>query len=249
MTAGDWIAAAPAPVETPTVWRIDLALGADGPARCLSILSEDERGKADRYLRAEDRHRFVAARAALRTILGGTLHVDPRALTFVTGVAGKPELAGCWRGRLQFNLSHSGAWALIAVAPACRIGVDVEAIRPMADCVAIARSHFAPDEVAALTALPPDSQEDAFFACWTCKEAFVKALGSGLAKPLNGFSVTLPPAPPALVAIDGSVGEARRWTLRQIDPSAGYAGAVALDAPNARCELRSLIPNWRDRQG
>ncbi|GJE57609.1 hypothetical protein EKPJFOCH_4127 [Methylobacterium thuringiense] len=239
-----WITAAPGPVHDPTVWRIALTLGETERRACLSALSDEERGRAGRFLRQEDHDRYAASHAALRRILAAALVADPAELLFRTDDAGKPELDGPWRGSLAFNLSHSGGICLIGLSPDTRIGVDVELMRPIGDCLSLARSHFTAGEAATLAQLPDEALPAAFYACWTRKEAFVKALGLGLSFPLGRFAVAIPPAPAALLAVDGSAQAARAWSLQHLTPAPGHVGAVAIDAPGRTCILRSLEQGW-----
>lgn len=244
-----WPVAEPSPLAGPTIWRVGLTLDEVRRPGCRALLSMSEQARADRFLRAEDRDRYVASHAALRIILAGALAAQARDLTFGADASGKPHLSGPWRGRLQFNLSHSGGFALVGLAPDMRIGVDIEAVRPFSDCLAIARCHFAADEAAALAALPPQDRTLGFLACWTCKEAFVKAVGLGLTMDLDRFSVAVAPAPPRLLSIDGDVEAARAWRLDHLEPAPQHVGAVAIEARAGPCRLLSLPPDWSDRSG
>jgi 4'-phosphopantetheinyl transferase len=210
------------------------------PAWPIDALSSDEIGRAARLQRARDRQRFVAARAWLRHVLGRYLAVPPHAVAFAQGPHGKPSLAGAG-GALQFNLSHSGGVALLALGPAAALGVDIEAVLPMDDCEAIARRHFAPAEWQRWSALPRSQQLAAFYACWTRKEAYVKALGGGLSVPLDGFEVAFEPdRPAALLSVDGSTQKASEWTLWSLQPQSDHAAAVAVHARG----LKLLQVDW-----
>lgn len=222
------------------VWIVDLAVSPDQLDLCWTVLDRPERDRADRFLRPVDRARYVASHAALRRILAETLDCDPAEIRFADGADGKPELAGSARGALGFNLSHSGARALIGLAPAAAIGVDVELVRPIPDAGQIARTHFAADEVATLVALPPDAVEGAFYGLWTRKEAVVKAHGTGLSLPLDRFSVTLPPAPPRLLRWPGAGG----WTLAELDVGPDYAATVAVRSSDAKVTSHRLSADW-----
>ena len=224
------------------VWIVDLALSEARLARCAAVLSPQERDRADKFLRPVDRARHTASHAALRLILARALGLDPGAIAFAAGPAGKPELAGPARGLGSFNLSHSGARALVGLARGTEIGVDVEAIRPLPDALRIARAHFSSDEVAALAATASTDIERAFFGLWTRKEAVVKALGAGLSLPLDRFSVTVPPAAPRLLRMDGPGG----WTLADVETGAGTVGTVAVRAFDAAITMHRLPPNWPD---
>ena len=224
------------------VWIVDLALSDARLARCAAVLSPGERARAGRFLRPADRARFTASHAALRLILARALGVGAESIAFSAGPAGKPELAGPTQGRLAFNLSHSGACALVGLAQDAGIGVDVEAIRPLPDALRIARAQFAPDEAAALAALPPEAMEAAFFGLWTRKEAVVKALGAGLSLPLAGFSVSLPPAAPRLLRMADGGG----WTLADVAAGSDCAATVAVRATGAAIATHRLPAGWPD---
>ena len=231
------------------VWLADIGVSPDRLDLCASILEDGERARADRFVRAADRARYVVSHAALRLLLAERLCLDPVEIRYTTGLNGKPDLAGTARGELAFNLSHSGARALIGLTPGTAIGVDVEVLRPLPDAVRIARAHFADDEVATLTALAPEVLETAFYGLWTRKEAVVKALGTGLSLPLNRFSVTVPPALPRLLR--GAPGNApgRGWTLESVDLGPGYAATVAIRSADAAIRCHTLPTDWPDRLG
>jgi 4'-phosphopantetheinyl transferase len=191
-------------------------------------LSPDERARAARWLRPRDREHFVTARAWLRHTLGRYLGVEPHAIAFTHGVHGKPALAGA-AVSLQFNLSHSGAFALLALSRDKAVGVDVELLRPLHDCAAIAQRHFAAAEWQRWSQLPQAQQLAAFYACWTRKEAYVKALGGGLSVPLDGFEVAFEPdRAPALLTVGGSAQAALGWTLWGVEPAPDHVAAVVV---------------------
>jgi 4'-phosphopantetheinyl transferase len=225
------------------VWLVDLALSPDRLERCVQVLDRAERERGDRFLRPVDRARFIASHAALRLVLAEACACAPSEIRLTAQAAGKPQLAEPAGGLLEFNLSHSGARALIGLADPTALGVDIEEIRQIPDAVRIARMHFAPDEAAALAKLPPDAIETAFFGLWTRKEAVVKALGTGLSLPLDRFSVTLPPASPRLLR------DSAGWTLAAVEAGAGYAATVAVRADDAAVRHHRLPPDWPDRLG
>lgn len=205
------------------------------------LLSADERARAARFRRETDRHRFVAAHGGLRQLLGGYLSRPPAALGFVLGEFGKPALAEADGGRvLLFNLSHAGDWILIALAAGQAVGVDVEPIRPDLDFLPIARTQFSPEEIAALAAEAPGAQVNAFFRCWTRKEAYLKARGQGLAYSLREFSVAFgAQARPELRWVADDPSAAERWTVLECAPAADYAGAVVVEGAPVRLVARS----------
>jgi 4'-phosphopantetheinyl transferase len=178
------------------------------------------------------------ARGTLRRILARCLKSDPAALHFDYNQYGKPSLAGesATASDLRFNLSHSADLALLAVARGLEVGVDVESIQLETDRLNLARRFFGPGETAALLALPPEQQVGAFYACWTRKEAYLKARGSGLSESLKSFQVSLEPGQPARL-ISTEAGNVDDWSLADLHPWPGFAAALAVEGPLAgvRC--------------
>jgi len=194
-------------------------------------LDDDERARAARFVAAQDRTRYVAAHGLLRHVLGCYLKTPPELVRYRYAPRGKPSLAPrAGAPPLQFNLSHSGDLALFAVTLRRRIGVDLERVRRGRDVMGIGARFFSPREVAALRALPRGARMGAFYRCWTCKEAYLKARGDGLSLPLDSFEVSLAPAEPAalLRSAEGS-REVRRWALLGFAPAAGYVAALAVE--------------------
>lgn len=146
-------------------------------------LSPAEMERAGRFRFPGDRGRFTVARGTLRTLLAGYLNMRPEEIRFRYGRFGKPEIDGDRaREMLRFSVSHSGGLALYAVSLGRRVGVDIEYIQRDPMIGDIARQSFAPPENALLEACPEHLRDKAFFTLWTRKEAYLKALGTGLAK-------------------------------------------------------------------
>lgn len=165
------------------VWHLDLI---DAHAD-RSLLSDDELQRADRLKIDGRRTQFVAGRALLRRILATYLETDPTDVAFEYGEHGKPTLAG---DALAFNLSHSADRGLLAIAaPGLELGVDIEYCKPSRSFLGIAGRFFAEPESAALLALPEDRRPEAFYRAWTCKEAYLKAWGTGLSFASNRFTI------------------------------------------------------------
>jgi 4'-phosphopantetheinyl transferase len=141
---------------------------------------------------------------------------------------------------LSFNLSNSGELVLIAAGGGRAVGMDVEKLRPLPDLLNIARRFFSPGEVRDILALSEDKRNEAFFAVWTRKEAFLKATGVGLAFPLAEFSVSVDPdAAAKLAEIRGDEGIARGWFLTDVFPGQGYRAALA--SPGDPCRVDHWI--------
>ncbi len=216
------------------VWRVCLDRDAADlhPLECL--LSPDELERAHRFHFERHRRRFTAAKSALRMILGKYLKSDPKMVVFNYGPEGKPSLAGETLG-IRFNVAHSEELALIAVARERELGVDVEYLRSSAWAEQNPEGFFSPREVGVFRALPHHLAQAAFFACWTRKEAYIKARGGGLSIPLDSFDVSLDPEEPAaLLQVRNDSQEAGRWGMVELQPASGYAGALVAEGEDWR---------------
>lgn len=225
----------PAPCQ---LWQVDL--DAAPAAEDLTSLSAAEQARAARFVFARDRERFVAAHAALRRLLSFPAGRPAAELAFAEGEFGKPALLGC--PGVQFNMSHSGATALIAIGSDLEIGVDVELERPMPDALQLAAAYFTPGELRALEALPDSRRDRAFLTGWTRKEAFLKALGLGITVDLRRVEV-------GLQDLDRSVEyslEAHSCSLRifSIPLARGAVAAIALQ--DSKTIKEAIIPQKAD---
>ncbi len=229
------------PIDGVHVWRVALDQPADAASRLAACLSSAERERAGRFRGAVLTRRYEAAHGALRRILGAYLGRAPETLVFAVDPHGKPGLAG--EDALTFNLSHSGADALIAVAQARSIGVDIEVIRDMPDAADLARRNFAPEEQHGWLATHADHQLEAFFAYWTAKEAYLKAIGLGLARPLDSFAVAVEPTGSVRLLRDALDQDApNRWSLARLQPGPDTTAAVAVKGPLRALETFAYRP-------
>ena len=220
------------------VWRIPLDRAEQTLATSLDVLSADESARATRFFFERDRRSFIHCRSTLRILLGRYLRTAPEHLEFCYNGFGKPELAVLPPVfPLRFNVSHSGDWALIVMTLEHRIGVDIERVRPLEHIDDLARNSFSRVELDVYQHLPDEHKTLAFFNAWTRKEAFIKACGEGLSRPLTEFDVSLAPQDPVqLLRVAGDRTAARCWTLFALEPAVGYVGAVAVERPDARIQ-------------
>ncbi len=220
-------------VEEAHVWRVALAGDTAQAERYWPTLSRDEQQRATQLHFVSDRQRFVIARGVLREILGRYLCLAPADIEFAYESRGKPRLPKC--ASLRFNLAHSHELALIVVAREREVGIDVEQICAAIEAQTLSAQFFAPTEVQALDALPVTERLPAFFRCWTRKEAYLKAIGAGLFKPLDQFAVSLAPGQAAaLLEVKWSEAETQRWSLWHLDVGPHYAAALAVEGRLAR---------------
>ncbi|HET7500844.1 MAG TPA: 4'-phosphopantetheinyl transferase superfamily protein [Kofleriaceae bacterium] len=221
------------------VWRLVLAQP-PGPLAVLErTLDPDERARAARFHFDRDRVAYTAARGALRTLAGRYLGVPPGELVFAYQAKGKPYLDPPHHD-LRFNVSHSGDFALLAFTRGSEIGVDVERRRPLDDLLSLARISFSGAEYATLCGLPPGHHTDAFFACWSRKEAFIKTTGEGISQ-LADFDVTLRPGEPArLLRVKDEPAPERRWSMHELPAIPGHAAALVVERP----EIQIACWDW-----
>lgn len=197
------------------LWRARL----DCPADLGETLTSADWVRAERFHFKRDRQRFIASRGLLRTIIGGYVDEDPRALRFSVGENGKPALENPSTS-LRFNLSHSDDLMLLAVTHGRELGVDLEFMREDVPFETLADHYFHPEDAWDLRLLPKSQRAWKFYDVWTCTEARLKASGAGLS---NGFHVVEPD----------------RWSLLKMTPAIGYAGALAVDGGEFQVECWS----------
>lgn len=224
------------------VWRARLENDED-VSRLEPILSDDEIRRANRFRFAEHRRRFVIARGCLRQLLAGYLQIDARELLFIYSAEGKPSLDVRHESDLLFNVSHSGEIAGFAFALRRTLGIDVELIRRDVDVEEIPKRFFSAAEQVALDTLEGEHKVQGFFRCWTRKEAYVKAVGSGLSLPLRDFDVSLMPGEtPKLLATRPDPTLAGRWSMASLDFGEEYAAAVIVEGKLGKLEVRHFDP-------
>jgi len=218
------------------VWRATLDQTPSQIESFRHYLAADEPARAERFYFQRDREHFIVARGMLRAILGGYLNRAPESLSLCYSSHGKPALAGESGGdAIRFNLSHSHGIALYAVTRGREVGIDVERIRFNLAVAEIAERFFSRREVAMLRTLPTEEQREAFFRCWTRKEACLKARGEGLSLPLDQIDVSLAPVEPdAEPGTQRDSSEASRWSLQELGPAPGYVAALAVEGQGWR---------------
>jgi 4'-phosphopantetheinyl transferase len=206
------------------LWVTDFDTESGHRARRLAATTDAERERAARFYRPEDGERYLFAHGTLRLVLADYLRCDPLALRFGVDANGKPLLEAA---DIQFNLSHSGALALIAVAWSRQVGVDVEQLRPMPDLESVAARVCTPGELATLAGLAQAQRERAFFAMWTRKEALAKATGEGIGGVFRDARQA------------GMVSHVK-WTLADVNDLPGYAACVAAEGAGWQLVRRTI---------
>ncbi len=211
----------------------------------LAFIDMEEKARAERFYFPVHARRFRRGRIMRRIILGNYLGMDPDKIRFETAIHGRPSLEANETGghAIDFNMSNSEEVVVLAVATDRRIGVDVELEKPMPDADSIARGSFHAKEAASVAATePPGDKLEAFFRCWTRKEAVVKAVGSGLQMDLNGFFVgTGRRVDPFQPLYEPHFEGARSWWVADFSQGPVYA-ALAMDGPPKSLTIRRWKP-------
>jgi 4'-phosphopantetheinyl transferase len=199
-------------------------------------LSEDEHKRAACFHFEHDRDRFIIARGILRMILGSYLDIQPQEIHFAYNSYGKPGLShNLTATAIQFNVSHSNELALYAFTCESEIGIDVEFVSPLLDEKEIANRFFSHREYTSYCQVSSNQKLNAFYNCWTRKEAYIKAIGNGLTHPLDSFEVSLIPSEsPRILNIDGDKQKASEWTMIDLSPLPGYIAACAIKRKNLK---------------
>jgi 4'-phosphopantetheinyl transferase len=244
MTAGElWRDATES--ETVLWWMPVHSPPREAMARWLAILDKTEQARAERFRFAEDREIYVAAHALMRTLLSRFCPLPPSAWRFIAAPTGKPEIhPDMGVARIRFSLSHTRGLVACAAGRDDDIGVDVEGCERTANVLELAGHFFAPEETALVLNLHPEQRLNAFLRIWTLKEAYIKAIGQGLACPLDAFSFNLDP-----IAIrfggDRLADTPDRWQFDQFPVAPRHVIALARRRAMATVLPQGLVPEFR----
>lgn len=206
-------------------WLLALDKGTRRTYRSMSLLSDEERVRAERFHFQVDRDRFVVSRSVLRLLLGRYTGSEPQNIAFSLNAHGKPLLSvHASEHSVRFNLSHSGEYTLYAFSADREVGVDIERIRPVTDLEKIAAQVFTRKEHALIASVPDDEKTASFFRLWARKEALVKGAGHGLSSPWHeGYMEA--------TNTDRPAHERRCWSVQDLHCAPNYAAAVATEGP------------------
>lgn len=222
------------------VWSLDAGSMSRRDLEMLArSLSADEIGSSDGFRRQEDRAEFVAARGAVRRLLGRYLGVDPGSVVFRRGEYGKPRIESPYDSGIEFNVSHSGRKALMAFSIAGSVGIDIERHDPSMLTPAILPEVFTECEQRELESLPPALKLKGFFTAWTRKEAFIKAVGEGLHIDLQSFSVDLDPRNPPSIRPPERFSDTP-WQIVPLSLYPGYEAALVYPGEALTVRLRAF---------
>jgi 4'-phosphopantetheinyl transferase len=224
----DDILALPSPAAGIALWLCRLDREASAPEALAGVLSAHELARADRFGTARLRDRWVTGRGTLRSVLGKALGVDPSWLRLRRGPRGRPELDG--GASIDFNVSHTGDTALIAVSTGerrgMRIGIDLEREDRKVNADGLARKFLTERERAEIAPLAPDDRRRRFLRLWTCKEAMSKATGDALSAPFRRIDVALDGGPRLVAGPAPYTPEA--WRLVAAEVPTGLIATLAI---------------------
>ncbi len=209
------------------------------------LLNGEEAKKAAQFYFEKDRRRYIVTHGLLRTLLASYTNLEPTQLGFSYNVYGKPELAPSLQNNLlHFNLSHTHDLIVYAFTYIRNVGIDIEYMRTTIEYEQLAKRYFSPFENAELQRLPVFLRQQAFFHCWSRKEAYIKARGLGLSLALDSFDVTVEPGAPAkLLASRESAQETNRWLFASLPMDPQYAGTLVAEGHDWHMHRWQLLPN------
>jgi 4'-phosphopantetheinyl transferase len=218
------------------------------------LLDEAEKEQEPRFYFARDRRRYLVTRALVRTVLSRYVPIQPREWIFSANAYGRPDIVNTQARDtcLSFNISHTHSLIVLGVTKGRALGVDVENFSARAAAIEIADHYFAPQEVAALAAMPQRQKQYRFFEYWTFKESYIKARGIGLSLPLDKFSFHYPHEQAVEIAIDPELADdPGRWQFWQLRPRPEYlvaicGGRACLESP--RLIVRETIPMLSEKE-
>ena len=214
------------------IWRANLDLPTAEVDHLTTFLSTDELHRASKFRFPEHKRRFIVARGILRELLSHYLDISPESVQFNYSDRGKPQLLKpSTECPLQFNISHSQEYALFGFTTSNLIGVDIEYLREMPDSVKIAQRFFSPREFDLIKNLAIKEQSQGFFKLWTAKEAYLKAIGTGLSGSLAGVEIDFAEDSSSnlLLTINGDTMARNNWCIYSCLPATNYAGAIAVE--------------------
>ena len=213
------------------VWHASLEQPPEVARELETVLTEEDQKRAGRFRYPAHRRSFIASRGILRILIHRYTGIRPDQISFNYNMAGKPYLAGpASISGLSFNLSHAGLLVLFAFSRGRQVGVDVECIRPIEEMDRIASWNFSPGEYRIFQRLPEESKLQAFYNCWSRKEAFLKAVGDGLSFPLHEIEVFFGNQYPDTVqGISWGEEAAQQWSMHDIEIPDGYAASLVVE--------------------
>lgn len=207
------------------------------------LLAPEEAERHARFGHERTRREYLLARGLARTVLASYTGMATGELRFSADAFGKPVLhAPVADPRLHFNLSHSHGVIVCAAATGRQVGVDVEYGARRVEFLELAERYFAAAEVAHLRGLSGPRQQAAFFAIWTLKEAFVKAIGQGLSFPLDTFAFDLDGD--RLMCFNAPPSLPESWRFFQFEPTPYHCGALAVECDGR--DVRVVMRDWMD---
>ncbi len=214
------------PSKTVDLWHCSYDVNQVHLSDYRSLLAKDEVVRVKEFKFKIDQVRYIISRGILRLLLGTYLNANPKEIEFHYTFYGKPMVRN--KQSLAFNISHSVNKAVFGFVKDAEIGVDVEAIKTDFNVLDIARNFFSSTEIESLENQHEELLYRAFYRCWTRKEAFIKAEGSGLSFPLDAFAVSLDDDLTAeLLETQWDASKKEKWSLFSFVPTVGYIGAIA----------------------
>lgn len=201
------------------------------------VLDAAEQAHAEKIKNDLLRKRYVEVHGRLRNVLSETLNEPPEKINIKKAEYGKPYLAD--RPDLAFSLSHSASAMVIALGRNCRLGVDLEICKLRTGLSALVDKCFSKEEIEYWNKLSETQKTVEFYRFWTRKEAFVKAIGRGIALGLNQCVIN-PENPVEFLRVPAGCGQALLWHALDVDLGQGVCSAVVVDKDIGKVKLMNF---------
>jgi len=224
------------------IWTADLIVWRSYAERLRSLLSEEEKDRLARLKITNKREEFLCSRGILRIILSRYVAEDPDKLPINYTPAGKPFLPGTG---IQFNISHSKDFLLCGISLNKQIGLDIQEIYSISSLDRIINNFFSPAETRYLHTLPSgETYREHFFAIWTAKESYLKAVGDGIQGSFNQISIIPESVDLKIFKLDlpDTPKTEMNWTIKSVEVSQGYSAALAYDGKLDKVRRFEFLP-------
>lgn len=242
-----WMPGPRAPTLAPRevhAWLVGLDDTGDDTHAAFDTLGPDERDRARSMRYPIDRRRYIASHGILRQLLARYTHVPAGQIRFASAIGRKPRIAEPVCGGLRFNLSHSGSAMVLILSEGIELGVDIEAHDPAFDWRSVAAQTLTPTEMDALSSASAEDRLALFYRCWVRKEALLKAVGTGLDRPLSNVGIGDPRLTHRPLGIEH---DGRRWQLHDLPDIDRHSASMAAEAgiDRIRCWRYEPVPAAR----
>ena len=217
------------------IWHGDILSAESEQQNYHVLLNDEEKQKASTFLRPELQQKYINSRGMLRKVLASYLNINPQKISIKTSEHGKPFV----EDELFFNLSHTGNKFALAISGSGEVGIDLEQYRDRKNLQGLVGKCFSEQEKNYWQGLSEQQKIIMFYRFWVRKEAFVKAVGRGIALGLNQCAVN-PKNQSRFTGIPSGYGTIEDWKIVEVTLDKAYACAVVINDTEFKYKLTEL---------